>query len=243
MLHADYGKIKVYYLPHLESGGNTFGQDYLPVVRKLFRKVNHACEFGAGPGFIGFSLLAHGLCKKLTLVEINPEAVKVAKETIKRNRLQGKVSVYLSDGLSKVPAREKWDLVVSNPPHFNGKEKNYLEDLRVYDPSWRIHERFYQGIGKHLNEGGSVLFYENIYGARPSFWEKMIRKNRDLKYIRSFRYRKFGALPKTSDLKKYASKEHGYMQKTPTSKLVLKTMLHASFLLYYPYIFVWSKKK
>jgi hypothetical protein len=87
-----------------------------------------------------------------------------------------------------------------------------------------------------------VLFQENMYGARPALWEEMIRKRRGLRYIRSFRPRKFGSPPKLSDLRKYVSGEHGYMHKSSPSKLVLKTLLHASFLVYYPYFFVWSKK-
>ncbi len=76
------------------------------------------CELCSGPGFIGFSLLAHGLRDSLVLTDINPAAVAAAQETVRRNRLEGRVSVYLSDGLDGVPADERWDLVVSNPPHF-----------------------------------------------------------------------------------------------------------------------------
>jgi methylase of polypeptide subunit release factors len=243
MLHVNYRNIRVFYLPHLEGGGLTFGQDYIKVVRRLFGKVDHICEFGAGPGFIGFSLLANGLCKRLTLIDINPEAVRIARKTVAENGLKTEVRVYLSDGLSNVPESEKWDLVVSNPPHFDGKYRDYVEDVRVYDPKWEIHSRFYRDVPAHLKSGGSVLFYENLYGARPSLWEKMIGKQKDLKYIKSFRSRRFGNMPRASDVTKYIKGEHGYMRKSSPQKLVVKTLLHASFLVYYPYYFVWSKKR
>ena len=85
-----------------------------PFVKKLIGKVSRICEFGSGPGFIGFSLLSNGLCDSLCLIDINPEAVKLCKKTIQENKLESKVSIYLSDGLSNIPSSEKWDLVVSN---------------------------------------------------------------------------------------------------------------------------------
>ncbi|MDE1847116.1 MAG: methyltransferase, partial [Candidatus Micrarchaeota archaeon] len=159
-MFVDYKNIRVFYTPELEGGGMDFGQDYIPVVRKMFGKVDRCCEFGAGPGFIGFSLLAHGLCDSLTLVDINPAAVKMLRKTVKENHLEGRVRIYLSDGLRKVNKNEKWDLVVSNPPHFNGAEKRYTQDVRVYDPGWRIHKEFYSKAAKFLNRDGSILFVE-----------------------------------------------------------------------------------
>ena len=41
-----------------------------------------------------------------------------------RNGLQDRVRVYLSDGLNGIPSSEKWDLVVSNPPHFLAGQPN-----------------------------------------------------------------------------------------------------------------------
>jgi hypothetical protein len=90
-----YRDIEVVYLPELEGGGIGFGQTFVPIVRELFGKVGRVHEFCAGPGFIGFSLLAHGLCDSLCLSDINPVAVAAARETVRRNRLEDKVSVYL----------------------------------------------------------------------------------------------------------------------------------------------------
>ncbi len=87
-----------------------FGQTYVPIVRELFGKVGRAYEFCAGPGFIGFSLLAAGLCDSLCLSDINREAVEIAMETVRRNNLEDRVSVYVSDALDAVPPHERWDL-------------------------------------------------------------------------------------------------------------------------------------
>ena len=157
-----YGRIGVCYLPHLEGGGMGFGQTYVPVVRELFGRVGRAYEFCAGPGFIGFSLLAAGLCDSLCLSDINPEAVEAARETVRRNNLQDRVSVYLSDALDGIPSHERWDLVVSNPPHFRDQ---YPDSLLHYDPDWSCHRKFYAAVSSHLNPAASLLIQENYAGS------------------------------------------------------------------------------
>jgi hypothetical protein len=80
-----YHDIETFYRPQLEGGGMGFGQTFVPIVRELFGKVGRVHEFCAGPGFIGFSLLANGLCDSLCLSDINPDAVAAATETVRRN--------------------------------------------------------------------------------------------------------------------------------------------------------------
>jgi len=147
-------------LPYLEGGGRNFGQEFVRVVNEKFGNVGHVFEYCAGPGFIGFSLLAHGLCRRLTLADVNPDAVACCRQTIKENHLQDSVEVYLSDCLDEVPATEKWDLVVGNPPHWPSDEARYRENIRNFDPSLAVHKKFYRDISKFLKPGGSVLFQE-----------------------------------------------------------------------------------
>jgi len=136
-------------------------------------------------------LLANGLCKSLCLIDVNPDAVNICKQTIKQNSLEDKVTIYCSDGLSNIPVDEKWDLVVSNPPHFN-VEKNCLvhEKLIAIDKNWKIHHEFYNNIEKFLKPNGSVLFQENIEGSNPRLHYEFI-KNNNMRIIDYFWYRKF----------------------------------------------------
>ncbi|MFH1225005.1 MAG: methyltransferase [Candidatus Diapherotrites archaeon] len=176
MLTVDYNGITVYYKKHLDGGGSTFGQDYIPEVGKRFGKVGRVHEFCCGPAFIGFSLLAHGLCDSLCLSDINPKAIEMCRLTVKENRLEGVVDCYVSDCLKGIPETEKWDLVVSNPPHFDGTEEDYAREIRSYDPKWRIHKEFYENIGGFLNEGASVYFYENGRQSNPEIFKEMAGK-------------------------------------------------------------------
>ena len=171
MTVARYGAIEVAHQPDLDGGGTGFGQAFVPVVRALFGKVGRVHEFCAGPGYIGFSLLGHGLCDSLCLSDINPRAVEVARETVRRNGLEDRVSVYLADALEGIPAGERWDLVVSNPPHFRDA---YEGSLRHHDPGWDCHRRFYAGVKAHLNPKASVLMQENYEGSVASDFAGMI---------------------------------------------------------------------
>jgi len=188
MKYIRYNNIEVTYKENLNGGGMRFGQQYIPVIREKFGKVGHVFEFCSGPGFIGFSLLANNLCNKLTLADINPEAIKVCNETIKKNNLGSVVSTYLSDCLDGIPETEKWDLVVSNPPHtFCSSEDEYKKNMILYDPHFRIHRKFYRDIRKFLKPTGSVLFQEHTESTNVSDFKEMIETN-GLKVVDVFNY-------------------------------------------------------
>ena len=51
-----YRDIEVAWTASLDGGGRSYGQNFIPVVSKLFGRVGVVHEFCAGPGFIGFSL-------------------------------------------------------------------------------------------------------------------------------------------------------------------------------------------
>jgi methylase of polypeptide subunit release factors len=167
-----FGGVRVSTKPHLDGGGSTFGQDFIPLLRKRnMPKAQRAFEWCTGPGFIGFSLLGHGLCDTLCLADVNPEAVAACRRTIARNGLGAKAAVYLSDNLKDIPATEQWDLVVSNPPHFTDSG---IGHLRYHDPDWRLHRGFFGSIARHLRPGGVVVLQENNAGSTPSTFTDMI---------------------------------------------------------------------
>ncbi len=156
------GGIRVYYKKGLDGGGSTFGQDYIPLFRRWgVPMARRAFEWCSGPAYIGFSLLGNGFCETLCLADINPEAVASCERTIRKNRLEQRVSVYHSDNLGRIPPEEKWDLVVSNPPHFVDE---FPGDLRAHDPDWRIHRGFFLNVGRYLNPGAILVLQENKRG-------------------------------------------------------------------------------
>jgi predicted RNA methylase len=167
-----YSGVWVSYKRHLDGGGSTFGQDFIPVLRERgMPKMQRVFEWCSGPGFIGFSLLAHGLAETLCLADVNPEAVAACRRTVARNALEGRVAVYHSDNLKDIPPGEQWDLVVSNPPHFVDTS---FGQLRYHDPDWRVHRGFFGAVSRHLRPGGVVVLQENNAGSTPATFMPMI---------------------------------------------------------------------
>jgi hypothetical protein len=170
---VSYNGLVVFDQPDLEGGGLSYGADYARLLIELgIRPADRMFEFCAGPGYIGFFLLSLGLCKQLVLADVNPSAVAAARKTVDFNGLSERVSVLESDGLSKIPKTEKWDVVVGNPPHFLSANSNVA--LRTADPGWRIHAAFYAQIGKFMKPGGKVILVENQAGSNADVFEPMI---------------------------------------------------------------------
>ena len=170
---ASFGGIAVSFKTHLDGGDSSFGQDFVPFLRERdMPRLGRVFEWCAGPGFIGFSLLGHGLCDSLCLADINPEAVAACERTVARNRLGGRVAVHHSDNLDGIPSTERWDLVVSNPPHFDEASG----DLRSADGGWRIHRRFFAAVGRFLKPSGLVLLQENNAGSTAEDFRPLVEE-------------------------------------------------------------------
>lgn len=176
--YNEFNAITVYYADGLDGGGAGFGQDYIDFVRTNFPPQPRIFEWCSGPGFIGFSLLAHGLCDTLCLADINPLAVEACRKTVRLNNLEDRVTVYLSDNLKQIPPSEKWDLVVGNPPHFKSIcTKKRSSEIIYLDTDWKVHRQFYENVGKFLNKGGAMLIQENTLRSTIESFREMIESN------------------------------------------------------------------
>jgi hypothetical protein len=172
---AQFNGLLVFDRPELHGGGLYFGQNFPRfLVRRGFRPCERIFEFCAGPGYIGYSLLAGGFCDKLTLADVNPLAVQAAAHTREYNMLTHLVNIYLSDGLADIPESESWDLVVGNPPHWH--TKMLPQDIIKYDPGWSVHRSFYSQAKKFMKPKGRVVLLENALASNAETFEPMILK-------------------------------------------------------------------
>jgi methylase of polypeptide subunit release factors len=169
-----FGSVRVHYMKHLDGGGSGFGQEYILYLQSRgMPPQSRVYEWCAGPAFIGFSLLGHGLAETLCLADVNPQAVEACRRTIGDNGLADRVAVYHSDSLRDIPASEQWDLVVSNPPHF---VDDHIGDLRAHDADWHLHRAFYANVTKHLKPGGVIVLQENNRGSTAETFRPMIEQ-------------------------------------------------------------------
>lgn len=114
--------ISVCYTSECDGGGTAFGTKYVDVIKKRYpnKTFDHCLDWCSGPGFIGFNLLDHGICKELHLVDYHQPAIDHAKNTINNlpTKFNNRVKLYQIDDLKFLPNETMFDLVVANPPHF-----------------------------------------------------------------------------------------------------------------------------
>ncbi len=89
-------------------------------------------DIGTGSGAIGLSIASQFPQCQVTLVDISPRALEVAKENAKRLNIQNP-QFALSDCFKNI--KDKYDIIVSNPPYIPAMD---IEDLQIevstYEP-------------------------------------------------------------------------------------------------------------
>lgn len=173
------GGIFVKYPRKLDGGGLNYKDDLLEVVRSTGKySYNRAFEWCSGFGVLGYELLGMGFCNQIVFSDMYKDAIDNCFDTANANNLTKYVTGYHSDKLSGIPENEKWDLVVSNPPHcidatefklqmngvgkFNEKVMENATRLCV-DQDFKIHDEFFKNIGKHLTHDADIYLIENDY--------------------------------------------------------------------------------
>lgn len=150
----------------MDGGGTWFGQEYAEIIAQRYpgRVFRRCYEWCAGPAFIGFNILDHGLCQSLCVSDIYTDAVKRVKETAEINCIEN-VGAYATGTVAGLPDHEQFDLVVANPPHFLSCPGDENYQRIAVDQDWAAHQEFFANIGQHLLPNGIVLLQENQAGS------------------------------------------------------------------------------
>lgn len=170
----------VFYNSNEDGGGTWFGQEYVTVIRQRYEhRFTRCLEWCAGPGFIGFSLLAHDVCDHLVLMDSHfPVAASVA-ETVTRNQIGTRTTFYCRCEIAQLPNDEQFDLIVANPPHYLECQGNANYQRIAVDPNWQVHREFYRNIGCHMRPEAVILMQENQAGSLggPAEFRNMIEQS------------------------------------------------------------------
>ena len=117
--------ISVYHTTNCDGGGKSFGTKYPSIINARYPGHTFDCclDWCSGPGFIGYNLLDHEICRTLHLVDHYQPGIDCAKKTIDNLPIQFKdcVHAHQIDDLALLPKSQMFDLVVANPPHFPAK--------------------------------------------------------------------------------------------------------------------------
>ena len=122
-----------------------------------------------GSGCIGIAVATRVADARVTLADISREALAVAKQNIKEQKLSARISCVCVDALEEAPAYlGKFDMIISNPPYITTKEMGELDDsVKNYEPHLALHGGedgldFYRAIAKNyacaLKPGGYLCF-------------------------------------------------------------------------------------
>lgn len=120
---------------------------------------NRALDMGCGAGIVGAYLAAAGY--DVVSVDINPDAVRVARANAILNNMEDKVTV-IEGNLFDALGGQKFDLVCFSPPYFEGPPK----DDRLSQAFWseKLMDRFARELPAYLNVGGTALIHLSTDG-------------------------------------------------------------------------------
>lgn len=151
--------------------GMAFGTGTHPTTRlclKLLQEIitpeTKMLDVGTGSGILALSGAKLGAAK-ITAVDIDPVAVKVTLENIKRNRMEGLIEVYESNLLDR-RLDSKYNLVVANIIsnaiiEISSQLKKVMEPGGLFLASGIIEERYAEVLDSLIKQGFSHL--KNVF--------------------------------------------------------------------------------
>lgn len=122
-----------------------------------------------GSGCIGLAIAKNVSNARVTLADISPAALAVAKENVTRQKLSGRVASTTADALKTPPAfLGKFDIIISNPPYITTAEMAELpKSVDAFEPHLALHGGddglvFYRSIAENyrsaLKNDGLLCF-------------------------------------------------------------------------------------
>lgn len=101
-----------------------------------FRKV---LDLGTGSGAIIATLLAERPAATGIGLDLSPEALEIAQQNARDLGVDARLEMYQSDWFSALPASERFDLIVSNPPYIAADEMaDLLPEVRDWEPTMAL---------------------------------------------------------------------------------------------------------
>lgn len=123
-----------------------------------------------GSGCIGLAIAKNVPNARVTLADISPAALAVAKENVTMQKLSARVACTTVDALKKPPAfLGKFDMIISNPPYITTREMTQLpKSVDVFEPHLALYGGedglvFYRAISENYRDAlknGGILCFE-----------------------------------------------------------------------------------
>ncbi len=167
----DFYGMRLYINPNvLIPRDDTCAVTALAIARALFLdKDPRILDLCTGSGCIGLALAHRIKDARVTLADISPDALAVAKKNVINQKLSARVSCVQADALGEpAPFLGKFDLIISNPPYITGEEMKTLDhSVKDFEPHLALYGGedgldFYRSIASKyrsaLKPGGFLCF-------------------------------------------------------------------------------------
>lgn len=141
-------------------------EEALRIISARAARIGPIADVGTGSGAIGITL-AKESGKKITCIDISPDALQIARVNAIRLGALDLVDIVCSDLLSAFGDRGRFDLIVANLPYVSEEEwQALMPDVRLFEPKlalWGgpegldIYCRFIKEARRHLSQDGHIL--------------------------------------------------------------------------------------
>jgi len=124
-------------------------------------------DIGTGSGCLAISLLNELPEAKAVAVDTSSAALKVAQRNAERLGAIDRLRLVKSDGLAAISSKEKFDLIVSNPPYVSDEEMKSLQREVRREPAsalaggvdgFDVIRRWLNDAPRFLRTGGHFIF-------------------------------------------------------------------------------------
>ena len=143
-------------------------------------------DAGTGSGAIGIALSRNLLFPDITAIDISPDALRIARQNAEK--LHASIRFLEQDIFSYNPAKDSFDIIVSNPPYIARSESvEMTPDVLDYEPHSALFVSdedpliFYRRIAEvglaALSSGGRLYFEIN-----PLFADRLKKKIEEMGY-------------------------------------------------------------
>ena len=146
-------------------------QDTETLIEFAIKSVNEkgyktALDMCTGSGIIGILIAKHTEVSSVTLSDISPEALQVARENINLNGVENKCNIVESNMFEAIyKLNNKYDIILSNPPYLTKGEMKEISEFVVKEPSIALYggrdgldfyKIIYNDAKNFLNDGGMI---------------------------------------------------------------------------------------
>ena len=101
----------------------------------LLKNAKHILELGTGSGAIVLAIAKAGIYGEITAVDVDPEALALAKINAEALGLSNKITFLKSDWLSALSPEKQFDVIISNPPYLSeALYKSAEPEVKDFEP-------------------------------------------------------------------------------------------------------------